>query len=386
MWKSIASNGFNLLLLLVLLIGVLAVWGKRKYYTEGPLARAICLQVDRGATMRSLSQTLYEKNAIASSAIFRIGAEYTNKTGDLKAGNFLLGQAISMADIMDIITKGGANTCGKEVIYRIGVSSTQVQVREMDPATARFEEKLSFNLEQNVPEAFAEVLQELGIRHRLAIAEGVTSYKIVEALNIIDVLSGEILEVPPEGTLAPGSFEVRQGDDRQALLIRMTAMQEAILSEAWDQRADDLPLASKEDALILASLIEKETGQADERKMVASVFVNRLKKGMPLQTDPSVIYGLTRGRTSLGRGLRRSELDKDTPWNTYVNKGLPKTPIANPGHQSILAALLPTESDFLFFVADGTGGHAFAVTYSEHLRNVAEWRKIEQERKNAQRD
>lgn len=384
MWKSIASNGFNLLLLLVLLIGALAVWGKQQYYTEGPLARAICLEVDRGATMRSLSQTLYEKNAIASSALFRIGAEYTNKTGDLKAGNFLLGQAISMADITEIITKGGANTCGTEVIYRIGISSTQVQVRETDPVTARFKEKLSFNLDQNVPEAFAEVLQEFGIRHRLAIAEGVTSFKIVEALNAIDLLSGEILEVPPEGMLAPGSFEIRQGDDREALLIKMKAMQEAILNEAWDQRADYLPLASKEDALILASIIEKETGQADERGLVASVFVNRLRQGMPLQTDPAVIYGLTLGRKSLGRGLRRSELDRDTPWNTYVNKGLPETPIANPGHQSILAALLPTESDFLYFVADGTGGHAFSVTYSEHLRNVAEWRKIEKERKNPQ--
>ena len=333
MWKSVASNGLNLLLLLALSIGALAVWGKRQYYTNGPLVRAICLQVDRGATMRSLSETLYEKNAISSSAMFRIGAEYTSKTGELKAGSFLLDQAISMADITDIITKGGANTCGTEVIYRIGISSTQVRVREMDPATARFEEKLSFNLDQNVPEAFADVLGELGIRHRLAIAEGVTSYKIVEALNIIGVLNGEILEVPPEGTLAPGSFEIRQGDDRQALLIKMKAMQEAILSEAWDQRAVDLPLASKEDALILASIIEKETGQADERKLVASVFINRLKQGMPLQTDPSVIYGLTLGRKSLGRGLRRSELDKDTPWNTYLNRGLPKTPIANPGRQ-----------------------------------------------------
>ena len=383
MWKSVASNGFNLLLLLGLLIGAFAVWGKRQYYNDGPLANAICLQVDRGATMRSLSQTLYEKNAISSSAIFRMGAEYTEKTGDLKAGNFLLDQAISMADLTDIITKGGANTCGSEVIYRIGISSTQVEVREMDPSTARFEEKLSFNLGQNVPDDFAEVLQVLGIRHRLAIAEGITSYKIVEALNAIDVLSGEIYEVPPEGTLAPDSYEIRQGDDRQALLTKMKAKQEIILSEAWGQRADGLPLATKEDALVLASIIEKETGQADERGLVARVFVNRLNQNMPLQTDPAVIYGLTLGKKSLGRGLRKSELDEDTPWNTYVNKGLPKTPIANPGSKSILAALSPTESNFLFFVANGTGGHAFAVTYEEHLRNVAEWRKIEKEIKSA---
>jgi len=129
MWRSIASNGFNLLILLALLIGALAVWGKAQYYNAGPLGNAICLQVDRGTTMRSLSQTLYEKNAISSAPIFRMGAEYTGKAGDLKAGNFLLDTAISMADITEIVTKGGANSCGAEVVYRIGITATQVQVR-----------------------------------------------------------------------------------------------------------------------------------------------------------------------------------------------------------------------------------------------------------------
>ncbi|MGA0280750.1 MAG: endolytic transglycosylase MltG [Paracoccaceae bacterium] len=386
MWRSIASNGFNLLILLALLIGALAVWGKAQYYNAGPLGNAICLQVDRGTTMRSLSQTLYEKNAISSAAIFRMGAEYTGKAGDLKAGNFLLDTAISMADITEIVTKGGANSCGAEVVYRIGITATQVQVREMDPSTSQFEEKVSFTLGQDAPEAFKRLSQEVGIRHRLAIAEGVTSFKIVEALNEIDVLSGEVLNIPPEGTLAPDSFELRQGDDRQALLLKMQAAQEAILNEAWDQREEGLPITSKEDALILASIIEKETGQTDERALVASVFVNRLNKGMPLQTDPSVIYGITLGKDILGRGLRQSELRKDTPWNTYVNKGLPKTPIANPGRKSILAAVSPAQSDYLFFVADGSGGHAFAVTLAEHNKNVAKWRAIEAERRNSQGD
>ncbi len=244
MWRSIASNGFNLLILLALLIGALAVWGKAQYYNAGPLGNAICLQVDRGTTMRSLSQTLYEKNAISSAPIFRMGAEYTGKAGDLKAGNFLLHTAISMADITEIVTKGGANSCGAEVVYRIGITATQVQVREMDPSTSQFEEKVSFTLGQDAPEAFKELSQELGIRHRLAIAEGVTSFKIVEALNEIDVLSGEVLNIPPEGTLAPDSFELRQGDDRQALLLKMQAAQEAILNEAWDQREEGLPITS----------------------------------------------------------------------------------------------------------------------------------------------
>ena len=386
MWRSIASNGFNLLILLALLIGALAVWGKAQYYNAGPLGNAICLQVDRGTTMRSLSQTLYEKNAISSAAIFRMGAEYTGKAGDLKAGNFLLDTAISMADITEIVTKGGANSCGAEVVYRIGITATQVQVREMDPSTSQFDEKASFTLGQDAPEAFKQLSQEVGIRHRLAIAEGVTSFKIVEALNEIDVLSGEVLNIPPEGTLAPDSFELRQGDDRQALLLKMQAAQEAILNEAWDQREEGLPITSKEDALILASIIEKETGQTDERALVASVFVNRLKKGMPLQTDPSVIYGITLGKDILGRGLRQSELRKDTPWNTYVNKGLPKTAIANPGRKSIKAAVSPAQSDYLFFVADGSGGHAFAVTLADHNKNVAKWRAIEAERRNSQGD
>ena len=141
-----------------------------------------------------------------------------------------------------------------------------------------------------------------------------------------------------------------------------------------------MPIESAEDLLILASIIEKETGVAEERRQVASVFVNRLNQGMRLQTDPTVIYGITQGEGVLGRGLRRSELRRETPWNTYVISGLPPTPIANPGRASLMAAAQPDESDYIFFVADGTGGHAFAVTLAEHNENVARWRQIEAER------
>jgi UPF0755 protein len=181
--------------------------------------------------------------------------------------------------------------------------------------------------------------------------------------------------------LSPKSYEVRQGDDRTALLLRMQAAQKADVREAWAERTDGLPLASEEDVLILASIIEKETGVSGERSMVASVFINRLNRGMPLQTDPSVIYGITKGERSLGRGLRKSELRKNTPWNTYLNKGLPPTPIANPGRKSIGAAVNPAETDFVYFVADGSGGHAFAKTLKEHNKNVAKWRAIEAQRK-----
>ena len=207
--------------------------------------------------------------------------------------------------------------------------------------------------------------------------EGTTSWQVVEALKTIDFLTGDIAQVPAEGLLAPDSYEIKAGDLRQDLLERMLQAQERRLDEVWAQRSDITPVKTMEELLILASIIEKETGVADERFTVASVFANRLQKGMPLQTDPTVIYGVTGGKGPLGRGLRKSELRKDTPWNTYVNRGLPPTPIANPGLASLQAALKPAATDFIFFVADGTGGHAFAVTLKDHNRNVAAWRKIE---------
>ncbi len=384
MWRSLASNAFNVLMLLILLLGSVAIWGKSQYYNPGPLSEPICLQVDRGTNMRSLSETLYERAAITNASIFRIGSEYRDKSADLKAGNFLLSKNVSMDEITDIVTRRGANTCGSEIVYRIGINAVRIQVREMDPITTRFETNLSFILGEAAYENFDVLSQQPGVRHRIAIAEGVTSYKVVMALNSIAVLNGELLDIPAEGSLAPGSYEFRQGDDRQAVVLRMQTAQEALLSEAWDMRLENLPFDSKKDVLILASIIEKETGVSAERGLVSSVFINRLKQGIPLQTDPTVIYGITQGKMNLGRGLRQSELLKDTPWNTYVHRGLPPTPIANPGRKSLIAAVSPTKSDYIFFVADGTGGHAFANNLKEHNKNVAKWRAVEAEHKSSQ--
>jgi UPF0755 protein len=201
-------------------------------------------------------------------------------------------------------------------------------------------------------------------------------------LKKADFLEGEVEEIPAEGTLAPDSYEMRAGDSRSDLLAQMAERQAARLAEAWSNRVDGLPIETPEEALILASIIEKETGVPEERRTVASVFVNRLNRGMRLQTDPTVIYGVTEGRGALGRGLRQSELRQETPWNTYVIDGLPPTPIANPGLASIEAALDPETTDLVYFVADGTGGHAFARTLDEHNQNVARWRAIEAERAN----
>ncbi len=240
----------------------------------------------------------------------------------------------------------------------------------------------SFIVGQAPHPAFDKFKDEPDTRHRLALAEGVTSWQVVQALNAVPVLRGDITEIPDEGSLAPNSYEVRAGDTRASVIDRMRQDQALILQEAWENRQADLPYKTPQEALIMASIIEKETALAEERRTISSVFVNRLRRDMPLQTDPTVIYGITKGQGILGRGLRRSELRANTPWNTYTNKGLPVTPIANPGEASIKAALDPDGAEFIFFVADGTGGHAFAKTLAEHNQNVAKWRAIEAQRDN----
>lgn len=381
MWRNAASNLLTFLGLVLLLIGGLVIWGKSTYTAPGPLAEAICLRVDRGSNMRSLSENLQQRGAVSNAALFRIGVEYQDRTEKLKAGSFLVPKDASMEAISEIVTRGGANTCGTEIVYRIGINRTMVQIRELDPATETLVERANFKQGEDAPEIYADLSTRSGTRHRIALAEGVSAWQVVQSLIGIEVLAGQLEDIPEEGSIAPDSYEVRQGDSRQSVINRMMAAQEAVLIEAWKTRAEGLPLTTPHEALILASIIEKETALAAERDQVASVFINRLNRGIALQTDPSVIYGLTQGKSALGRGLRRSELKKDTPWNTYLYRGLPPTPIANPGRDSIRAALNPAETNFLYFVADGQGGHAFATSLKEHNRNVAKWRAIEAERK-----
>jgi UPF0755 protein len=267
------------------------------------------------------------------------------------------------------------------VNFRIGVAGHDLILREVDPATGRYEEVASFvpGVDAAAP-AYEAAVAAGDLRYRVTLAEGVTSWQVVEALGAVDFLAGQTAAVPAEGSLAPDSYEVSRGADRGALLAEMAARQRRILEDLWAARAEGLPYATPQEALVMASIVEKETGVAGERTQVASVFVNRLRRGMRLQTDPTVIYGLTNGKGVLGRGLRQSELRRETPYNTYVIDGLPPTPIANPGRESIAAALDPAETEYLYFVADGSGGHVFAETLAEHNRNVARWREIEAER------
>ncbi len=381
MWRHIASNAITFIIVVLFLVAGVIAWGTRQYTDAGPLQAAICLQVERGSNMRRVSESLAGQGAISSPAIFRMGVDYSDKSGDLKAGNFLVPEGSSMEDIVNTITASGVSTCGTEVVYRIGVTRSAVQVRELDPATNRFVELTSFDpTSEAETEDYLRVREAQDTRYRVAIAEGVTSWQIVTALNSLDVLEGEVDVIPPEGALAPDSYEFSPGDDPNEIVDVMIGRQARVLAEAWSNRADDLPLNSPEEALILASIVEKETGLAEERPQVASVFVNRLNRGMRLQTDPTVIYGITQGEGVLGRGLRQSELRRETPWNTYVIEGLPPTPIANPGREAIQAALNPDTTPYIFFVADGTGGHAFATNLDDHNRNVAVWREIERQR------
>ena len=383
MWRHIASNALTLLIVLTFLVGGVILWGQSEYAAEGPLDEQICLRVERGSNMSRVSESLEKQGAISSGMLLRVGMDYAGLASKLKAGSYLVPAKSSPKEIADIITRGGASTCGTEIVYRIGVTQLSNLVRELDPATSTYVEKAKFDpASEEAPAEYVAVRDRADTRFRIAIAEGVTSWQIVEGLKRISMLEGDIAAVPAEGSLAPQSYEVSKGDKRAALLAEMASRQAIILAAAWEGRVDGLPLASPEEALILASLIEKETGVAAERRQVASVFVNRLRKGMKLQTDPTVIYGITKGEGVLGRGLRRSELRAPTPYNTYVIDAMPPTPIANPGRASIEAALDPDSTDYIFFVADGTGGHTFSVTLAEHNRAVARWREIEAERAN----
>jgi UPF0755 protein len=219
------------------------------------------------------------------------------------------------------------------------------------------------------------------VRHEITVPEGMTSQAVADILAKATVLTGEA-PVAPEGAILPETYQVSRGEDRAEVLKRMMDSRDKLLAQLWAQRQPGLPLATPEEAVILASVVEKETGVASERPRVAAVFVNRLRQGMRLESDPTIIYGLTGGKP-LGRGIRLSELTGATPYNTYVIDGLPPTPIANPGREALAAVLDPPKTTEIFFVADGTGGHAFASTFEEHRKNVERWRALEKSRSTA---
>ena len=284
----------------------------------------------RGAGLSEIANTLDEAGVIRSALVFNIAARLTGAASELKAGEYSFPSRASMSEVLGKIRRG-------EIV-----------------------------------------------RHMVTIPEGVTSAQAVAILMRQPVLVGTVDE-PPEGALLPETYDVQRGEQRAVVLGRMTAARDKALAELWAARKPGLPIDTPEEAVILASIVEKETGVPAERPRVAAVFVNRLRKGMRLESDPTIIYGISRGEPLLDaqgrrRGLRASELARPNPYSTYQITGLPPTPIANPGLESLRAVLNPPETNELFFVADGSGGHVFATSFEEHLRNVARWRQIEQQR------
>jgi len=380
-WRHIASNFLTLLIVVLIAAAAAVAWAKHEYARPGPGAVAACVRVAPGASLNAVSQQLAEQGVVSNAYIFRAGADYAGKSRELKYGSYLMPPHASMEEIVRAITAGGPSTCGTELMLRIGVRENAVILRDMDAGIGQMAEQAKYDpASEPVPEVIAAAEAKPDARLRVSVAEGVTSWQVVEGLKQAGFLEGEVAELPEEGSLAPDTYDVEKGADRAGLLAEMARRQAAILAAAWEARAPDLPYASPEEALVMASIIEKETGLAEERRVVASVFVNRLRRGMRLETDPTVIYGITGGKGVLDRGIRGSELRRRTPYNTYQVDGLPPTPIANPGRAAIAAALDPEDTDYVFFVADGSGGHAFARTLEEHNRNVARWREIERQR------
>ena len=311
-----------LLVVAVVVAAATAYFGYRHYQKPGPLESDITVIIESGSGVSAIARRLEEAGVIEDARLFRAAARVTEQAAKLRAGEYRFEAGISLEQTLAKLVSG-------ETVVR-----------------------------------------------KLTIPEGLTSAEIVALIEAAEGLSGEIESVPPEGSLLPETYHFAYGDSRSALIDRMQAAMQAALDELWKERAEELPISSPEEAVILASIVEKETAVAAERPQVASVFVNRLNRGMRLQSDPTVVYALTDGAGPLDRALTRQDWKVDDPYNTYENGGLPPGPIANPGRESLRAALDPAETDYLYFVADGTGGHAFAETLAEHNRNVAKWRRI----------
>jgi UPF0755 protein len=237
----------------------------------------------------------------------------------------------------------------------------------------------AFRKHANLRDVVATIVGGQVVQHAFTIPEGLTSEQIVGRLSENDIFAGAVREMPREGTLLPETYKFPRGTTRDQVIQRMQQTQKRVLTEIWERRNPDVPVKTPEQLVTLASIIEKETGKADERSRVASVFVNRLRQKIKLQSDPTIIYGLVGGKGTLGRPIRRSEIQQPSPYNTYVVEGLPPGPIANPGRASLEAAANPARTRDLFFVADGTGGHAFTETYDQHQKNVAKLRTMEQQ-------
>ena len=314
---------FTLLVVISIAVGAGLFIGKQRFEAPGPLPEDKVVNIPRGLGIRDIADLLQREGVINQPYVFMGGVIVLKARGELKYGEYQFSKQSSVADVVETITE-------------------------------------------------AKVVQ-----HAFTVPEGLTSEQIVARLLENEVLTGQIKEIPREGTLLPETYRFTRGMTREQIIQRMQQAHRRVLQEVWERRVQDLPVKTPEQLVTLASIVEKETGKPDERTRVAAVFVNRLKTKMRLQSDPTIIYGLTGGKGSLGRPILRSEIDQATPYNTYVVDGLPPGPIANPGRASLEAVANPARTKELYFVADGTGGHVFSDNYAEHQKNVARLRGIE---------
>ena len=318
------SAFFTFLVIVVIALGATLYLGRERFEARGPLSEDKVVNIPRGLGTKDISDLLVREGVIDQPYVFVGGVIALKARGDLKSGEYKFTAHASVADVVGTLIEGKV------------------------------------------------------VQHAITIAEGLTSEQIVAKLQENDALTGLIKEIPREGSLLPETYKFTRGMTREQIVQRMQGEDKKILQDIWAHRDPELPLKSPEELVTLASIVEKETGKPDERTRVAAVFVNRLKRKMRLQSDPTIIYGLVGGKGSLGHPILKSEKDQPTPYNTYIIDGLPPGPIGKPGRASLEAVAKPARTKELYFVADGTGGHVFSETYEQHQKNVAKLRQIEQ--------
>jgi UPF0755 protein len=319
----------TLLIILMIGAGTAYYYGRQILESPGPLQEDKVVNIPARAGKRDIAEVLQREGVINVNPWYFIGGVLALKASqDLKPGEYQFQKNASLRDVIGTIVEGKV------------------------------------------------------VQHAVTIPEGLTSEQIVARLSDNDIFTGSVREIPREGTLLPETYKFPRGTPREQVIQRMQQAQKRVLAEIWERRNPDVPLRSPDQLITLASIVEKETGKADERSRVAAVYVNRLRQKMKLQSDPTIIYGLVGGKGTLGRPIKRSEITQPSPYNTYVIEGLPPGPIANPGRASLEAAANPARTRDLFFVADGSGGHAFTETYDQHQKNVAKLRSMEKQIQN----